>query len=332
MAWSTAFNPERYTIRPPSPKAFALECTGLLAQMTAMPDTTPSAPRSIDHCVLPVTELSVARHRLKELGFTVAPDAAHPFGTANCCVFFADNTYLEPIAVTDAEKARECARNGQTFNIHNLAYRYRCGEDGFSALVFKTGDADADHAGFLDAGISGGSMVEFTRDFADPSGKQDKASFRLAFAADPRSPDSFFFTCQRVLTPKVERSALERHDNGVTGLKAVTLSAPRAADFMEFLSEVIKTEPKGSRSGETIFHAGNAEIRLLDDSDFASRFGATPLRDPGLRLRSILFGVRDMGKLENLLRTAGATYNRHHSTITVPPAAGQGAFFMFEAE
>ncbi|TAM95909.1 MAG: VOC family protein [Rhizobiaceae bacterium] len=322
----------RYTIIPSSPKAFALECTGLLAQMTAMPDTKSPAPRSVDHCVLPVTDLRTARRRLEALGFTVAPDASHPFGTANCCVFFSDNTYLEPIAVIDAGKAQDCARKGQTFNIHNLAYRYRSGEDGFSALVFKTGDADADHAGFLHAGISGGSMVEFARDFADPSGKLDKASFRLAFAADPRSPDSFFFTCQRVLTPRVDRSALERHDNGVTGLKSVILSAPRAADFTESLSTVVKTEPDGTRSGEIVFRAGNAELRVLDDVDFASRFDGQPLRDPGLRLRSILFGVRDVGKLENLLHAAATTYSRHGSTIVVPPTAGQGAFFMFEAE
>jgi hypothetical protein len=321
-----------YTNAAPSPKAFALECTGLLAQMTAMPDTKPLVPRSVDHCVLPVADLPSARRRLEALGFTVAPDASHPFGTANCCVFFADNTYLEPIAVTDEAKARECARNGQTFNIHNLAYRYRCGDDGFSALVFKTGDADADHAGFLDAGVSGGPMVEFTRDFADPSGKLDKASFRLAFTADARSPDSFFFTCQRVLTPQVDRAALERHDNDATGLKAVMLTAPRAADFAEFLSTIVGAAPDGSLSKGTAFHAGNAELRLLDDAEFASRFGAVPLRDPGLRLRSILFGVRDLGKLENRLRSAAISHDRHGSLISVPPAAGQGAFFMFEEQ
>jgi hypothetical protein len=300
--------------------------------MTAMPDRKPPVPRSVDHCVLPVADLSTARQRLEALGFTVAPDASHPFGTANCCVFFPDDTYLEPIAVNDPAKARESAKNGQTFNVHNLAYSYRCGEDGFSALVFKTGDADADHAGFLGDGVSGGPMVEFTRDFADPSGKLDKASFRLAFAADARSPDSFFFTCQRVRAPEVDRSALERHENGVTGLKAVMLTAPRPADFTEFLSAIVRTVPDGSLSEGSTFHAGNAEIRLLDDRDFASCFGAAPLRDPGLRLRSILFGVRDMGRLENLLRASGTSYDRHGSVIAVPPAAGQGAFFMFEAE
>jgi hypothetical protein len=29
----------------------------------------------------------------------VAADARHPFGTENACVFFADGTYLEPLAL-----------------------------------------------------------------------------------------------------------------------------------------------------------------------------------------------------------------------------------------
>ena len=55
-------------------------------------------PRAIDHLVLPTDSLGVARARLSALGFTVAPDAQHPFGTGNCCVYLQDGTYLEPLA------------------------------------------------------------------------------------------------------------------------------------------------------------------------------------------------------------------------------------------
>ena len=311
----------------------ALECTGLLAQMAAMPNMESSRARSIDHCVLPVAALSVARERLHRLGFTVAADALHPFGTGNCCVFFADGIYLEPLALADAGKARESARTGNVFTARDLAYRYRCGEDGFSALAFKTDDANADHVGLLNAGISGGPMLEFARDFTDPAGKSDTASFRLAFAADLRAPDCFFFACERVRTPQVDRSALHRHANGVTRLKAVMLTAPRATDFKDFLSAVVISAPAGpTEHGGSEFQLGNAQIRLLDDSDFATRYGVEPLRDPGLRLRCIIFGVRDTGLLESVLRRSGASYGKHGPTITVPPAAGQGAFFIFEEE
>ena len=48
--------------------------------------------RSLDHLVLPVVDIRTARKRLTELGFTVAADARHPFGTENACVFFQDET------------------------------------------------------------------------------------------------------------------------------------------------------------------------------------------------------------------------------------------------
>ena len=57
--------------------------------------------RRIDHCVLPVADLAGARDRLTRLGFTVAPEGRHPFGTHNACVYFADDTFLEPLAVGD---------------------------------------------------------------------------------------------------------------------------------------------------------------------------------------------------------------------------------------
>src|SRR5690606_15381247 len=115
-----------------------------------------------DHCVLPVADLSVARRRLASLGFNVAPEGIHPFGTANACVYFADGTFMEPLALADPRLAMSTARDGNIFTRRDLAYRYRCGSEGFSALVFGTAEADADHARFAGAGFPGGDMLGFS--------------------------------------------------------------------------------------------------------------------------------------------------------------------------
>lgn len=73
---------------------------------------TPRTPRPVDHLVLPTVDLDTARQRLEALGFTVAPSAQHPFGTENACVFFSDNTYLEPLAIAQRETCETEARNG----------------------------------------------------------------------------------------------------------------------------------------------------------------------------------------------------------------------------
>ena len=69
-------------------------------------------PRFVDHVVLPTADLSVVRKRMKKLGFTVAPEALHPFGTKNACVYLSDGTYLEPVAVAQREACEEAALAG----------------------------------------------------------------------------------------------------------------------------------------------------------------------------------------------------------------------------
>jgi len=277
--------------------------------------------RPLDHCVLPTADLAIARARLGAMGFTVAPDAAHPFGTANCCVFFADGTYLEPLAVVDPAKASAASRGGNVFTARDAAYRDRVGGEGFSGLVFSTNDADADHRDFSRSGISAGAQLAFSRPFVDASGHQDTASFKLAFAADPRSPDAFFFTCERVNAPAVDRSALQKHANGVRRIKAVVLEAPDPSRFGEFLQRIAGVAPIDTLEG-ICFRVTNGDILV--------RRSPEPELDQGLRLISIVFGVDDIRQVATLLTAAGIAFDEDAGRITVAPAAGQGAAFVFD--
>lgn len=279
-------------------------------------------PRPIDHLVLPTADLGVARARLAKLGFTVAPDGLHPFGTANCCVYLPDGTFLEPLAVADPTKAEIAAMRGNVFVARDRAWRYRRGEEGFSALVFGTADADADHQEFARAGISAGDELAFSRPFLDASGRKDTASFKLAFAADLRAPDAFFFTCQRVNAPAVDRSALQRHENGAQRIKAIILEAPEPSDFAAFLQEVVCVRATRDQAGLT-FAAGNGEIRV--------RAGATDKRpNPGLLLTSVAFGVESLEKVARLLQAGGVDHTAGDGRIVVAAGPGQGAGFIFE--
>ena len=73
-----------------------------------------------------------------------APDGIHPFGTVNACVFFSDGTFLEPLAIGDAVVAEQTAREGNAFTAGDARFRTTVGDNGFSALVLGSGDADAD--------------------------------------------------------------------------------------------------------------------------------------------------------------------------------------------
>ncbi|TIS60689.1 MAG: VOC family protein, partial [Mesorhizobium sp.] len=175
----------------------------------------------LDHLVLPTLSLEVARQRLAALGFVVAPTGIHPFGTENACVFFADGTYLEPLAVGDEKTASRSIGEGNVFVARDRLYRNKLGDEGFSAVVFGTADADADHARYVEAGLSAGDMLSFSRVFTDATGKSDTASFKLAFVADRKATDAFLFACQRFNAPKIDRTALQAHANGATGIVEV---------------------------------------------------------------------------------------------------------------
>ena len=50
--------------------------------------------------------------------------------------------------------------------------------------------------------------------------------FQLAFARAAAMPLALVFSCQRINAPNADRSALEGHANGVSGISRIVLEAP----------------------------------------------------------------------------------------------------------
>src|SRR5690606_31308834 len=107
----------------------------------------------------PTADLDLACGRLTRLGFTVAPRGVHPFGTENCCVYFSDNTFIEPLAVADRAATDAAATVGNVFVARDRTYRENLGSEGFSAVVFGSEDADEDHRRYVRAGVSAGERL-----------------------------------------------------------------------------------------------------------------------------------------------------------------------------
>lgn len=281
----------------------------------------------LDHLVLPVADLAIARERLSALGFTVAPDGYHPFGTSNCCVYFENGTFIEPLAVTDQIQAEEATRSGNVFVARDRQYREMAGEDGLSAVVLQTEDARADHKRFEADGISAGPILDFSRPFVGPDGKSDAASFRLAFAAEEPSDETFFFTCQRVNAPAVDRSALQRHENGATLIDRIVFSSGAPEEHIPFLSSLLESEPSAADADAVFFQLANTAIAVLsEESDDETQSG-----EAQLRARAIKFECADTQKLADLLEANEIVYDLTDGRVIVAPARGQGIFFIFES-
>ncbi|MGR9168450.1 VOC family protein [Rhizobium sp. KDH_Rht_773_N] len=285
----------------------------------------------IDHLVLPVTDIDLARERLGKLGFTVAPDARHPFGTENACVFFADKTYLEPLGVASVAESEQAARRGNVFAARDQAFRFRCGDEGLSAIAFATGDARREHARFVEAGISAGSLLQFERPVRMPDGAESVAGFRLAFAADLRAPDFLLFAVERVNPLPADRAVLETHANGVTGIAEIALAAPEPNAFGVFVRSVARVVSADDTGFGLQIATANAKISLMTPEGLEAYYDlVTPDTDRGLRGRAILFAVGDLAVTEAHLAANGVTYTRKANRILVKPAPGQGTLFAFE--
>ena len=286
---------------------------------------TTASDHPLDHLVLPTRSLDVARHRLSALGFVVAPTGVHPFGTENCCVFLADGTYLEPLAIGDAATAGRAIGEGNVFVARDHLYRDRHGDEGFSAVVFGTADADADHARYVEGGLSAGNMLSFSRAFTDTTGRSDTASFKLAFATGRETTDALLFACQRINAPKVDRAALQAHANGATGIVEIVAVSDSPSSQIGLVSAAAG---KQAGHGDRV-DLPNAVLTLLTPEAFASRFGVSAGASSNLHFAAIVFSIRGIAAAADLLADNAIEHNMSGNDIVVPPAPGQGAAFIF---
>lgn len=293
-----------------------------------MTDAPSLAPHPLDHLVLPVGGLDEARARLGALGFIVAPTGVHPFGTVNCCVFLADGTYLEPLAVGNAGEARQAIASGNVFVGRDRLYRDSRGDNGFSAVVLGTTDALADNARYVEAGLSAGQILNFSRAFTDANGKSDTASFRLAFAGDG-NPDAFLFACERINAPNVDRTALQAHGNGALGVVEIVAVSDAPSGQERLIHTATGAEPDGDRRPGIGFNLPNARLSVVEPAAFQARFCLSAGAPSKLRFAAVVFSVLSAAGTAKLLAAGAIEHDIRGSDVVVPPAPGQGAAFIF---
>ena len=286
--------------------------------------------RGIDHLVLAVRDLEAARRTYMRLGFTLTPRAEHPFGTGNSLVQMQGN-FLELLTVVDPGRITPAADDTFSFGAFNRDFLRR--REGFSMLVFESGDAEADRADFARAGLRGYEPFRFERRARLPDGGEAMVAFSLAFASDPRIPEAAFFVCQQHAPQYFWKPEYQLHANGAVAVSEVVMVATDPPALVEFYAGLQERAAVAVTDGALDVATARGRITVLRPDQAEERFPGLPLAGApdsphfiGYRVR-----VRDLDALRMRFDASDVEYRPIAGAIQLAPAIGYGTYIEFSA-
>jgi hypothetical protein len=287
-------------------------------------------PRGIDHLVIAVRDLDTARRDFQQLGFTVAPIARHPFGTANAVVQFG-SSYFELISAYDPELVRQLPppRPGE-FSLAHAYLDFSAKREGMFMLALKSKDAAADRADFAAHGLPVFEPFHFERMAMGPDGVERPVSFSVTFTREPRLKEAGFFTCRHHHPENFWRPEYQSHANGASGIASAVLVARDPADFHAFMTVFSGKRDMSSTSFGVTFDMGDGAIEILSPVGYEAFFGEKTEPDPR-RFLACRVEVADLDKARGVLRANGVAFSERQGAVVVPPHAAHGLALAFVA-
>jgi len=291
------------------------------------------ATRLIDHFVLVAKSLSHTRTYYQRLGFSVAADGVHPFGTHNANMYFRDGPMIETLSINNHMAYSEAIKAGNTFVKNDAVFRAAQGENGFSHIVVTSTDAGTDHKNFLAQGVSGGDIVSFSRQFKQPDGSIDTVAAKLAFATHTSAPYGFYFACEDIVVPEIDRSLLLDHKNGALGAKRVISCARKPSAYVDFLGKLLHTSEIRVNEKNVDCSLPNGRVSIVAPEVLAQEFGVTHrCAEANLLHRGLGIGVSDLVHTTALFTQNNIAFELHNDCLVVQTGPAPGPFFVFEQQ
>lgn len=288
--------------------------------------------KGIDHLVLCGRDLESMRRTYSALGFTLTPEARHPFGTGNSLIQL-EGCFLELLSVFEPEKIPEHGAGRFSFAAFNRDFLKR--REGLSMLVLDSVDARADVAAFHSAGLQTYEPFDFSRKARLPDGREVTVGFSLAFATHPAIPNAAFFTCQQHAPEHFWKADYQRHANRALTVLDVCLVAEKPDEHALFLSAFAGFPAEPVPGGITV-RTARGNISCLTPQRFAESFGrAAPGLGEGPCFGGYTIGVRRMARLEECLAESGLTLQKdglHRAILSVDVNGSAIAFFALNRQ
>lgn len=283
--------------------------------------------QGVDHIVLPVENLVEARARYEQLGFSVNADGIHPFGTANCCVFFDNDTYLEPLAIHDHQIAKTMAVTN-SFVALDQAYRKAMGNEGLSAIALQGLGVESDEENFRSKGFGGRNILSFKRKALHADGTEDVLSVTGAFCLHQDLASLGFFRINWLGDPQIisKIKKAPKHENGALGIVGITLASSNPENWLTYLETATGQAAEKGDAGRFLFTLPNGVLTVQHMS------GNKNENHTDLRAISITLNCPSLSKMHDLLTRNNVNYAMVEDKIHIPSARGQGIAFQFSEE
>jgi catechol 2,3-dioxygenase-like lactoylglutathione lyase family enzyme len=282
-------------------------------------------PRGIDHLVLAVRDLDRARDAYRRLGFTLTPEARHPFGTKNSLVQL-DDQFLELVAIGDAGAIPQPTASFFSFAAFNRDFLAR--REGLSMLVLRSRDTFVTHAELATAGLRTYDPVPFERVARGPDGGERKVAFTMDFVSDPRIADAAFFTCQHHYPENFWRPEFQRHANGARSVESVIMVADDPAAYGAFLVAFSGADAHLTTPDGVFIDTGKGRIELLTPAAASAVLGGR-VEGGSPRFVAYRIGTEDLPKAAAALRADGIGLADRGRFLVVPAPEAFGVALIF---
>jgi hypothetical protein len=285
-------------------------------------------PHGLDHIVHAIRDLDAAGEFYRRAGFTVGARNRHPWGTHNRIVQF-PGVFIELLNVGEPELITASAPG--LFSFGGFARDFLAHDEGLAMLVLEGRGAAADAEAFRTAGIGDFKVFDFEREAKRPDGSTVKVAFSLVFAADPKAPDTGYFTCQQHYPQNFWNPAFQRHPNGAAGIAGVIMVSEHPDDHRHFLGAFSGISEVTSSAGGISIRTERGDIQVMNPSAYRAYAGTEPPNlTRGARFAAMRVTTGNKAETISALNKGGVAFVERNGNIVVPPDVALGATLLFE--
>ena len=292
----------------------------------------PNVQFGIDHPVVTIRDLAVAREQFTKLGFAPAPVGFHPWGTTLSLLMFKDN-FIELISVNDPQKFGTNSVNGFCYGRNVGKFLDRV--EGLGLVALHSKDARSDHQMLVNRGLKSQGQIDFRRDMKKPDGTPDVAIVSLGLFLNEEQRDVSNFICHQHRPELIWIPAWMNHPNGVNAVTAVTYIANRPEELLNRYLAFYGNEKVKASEDEVIADSGCGIIRICSPRRVTELFGS--MRLPNWNGDTLPHGIcltvstSRFDDLPAIWNTAGVTWEKSsHDTFLISPDQCGNVIMEFE--